>query len=145
MSGEENKQLIHRVVEEVWDRGNFDAMDRYYARDFILHDVPPTGADYGREQFKQVMRTIRGGFPDLSGHIDLMLAEGELVATRLTSSGTHTRPYFGVEATGKTVKLTEIYIDRIRDGKIVETWFESFGQGYYYQLTGKTVPVRQTS
>ncbi|MGH2473458.1 MAG: ester cyclase [Candidatus Limnocylindria bacterium] len=145
MSGEENKELIRRVVEEVRNRGNFDAMDRYYARDHILHSVPPTGADFGREQFKQVMRTIRGGFPDLSAHIDLRLAEGELVATRLTSSGTHTRPYFIVEPTGKTVKLTEIYIDRIRDGKIVETWFESFGQGYYYRLTGRPVPVRRTS
>jgi predicted ester cyclase len=80
---------------------------------------------------------------NLSGHIDLILAEGELVAYRLTSSGTHTRDYFGVEPTGKTVTLTEIYIDRIRDGKIVETWFESFGQGYYYQLTGRTVPVKR--
>jgi steroid delta-isomerase-like uncharacterized protein len=145
VSIEENKELIRRVVDEVWNRGNFDAMDRYYAHDHILHSVPPTGADYGREQFKQVMRTIRGGFPDLSGHIDLVFAEGELVATRLMSSGTHTRQYFGVEPTGKTVNLTEIYIDRIRDGKIVETWFESFGQGYYYQLTGRPVPVRQTS
>jgi predicted ester cyclase len=143
MSGEENKELVRHVVDEVWNRGNFDAMDRYYASDHVLRSVPPTGEDYGREEFKQVMRTIRGGFPNLSGHIDLILAEGELVAYRLTSSGTHTRDYFGVEPTGKTVTLTEIYIDRIRDGKIVETWFESFGQGYYYQLTGRTVPVKR--
>jgi steroid delta-isomerase-like uncharacterized protein len=141
MSVEDNKEMIRQVIEEIWNRGNFDAMDRYYASDHILHGVPPTGADYGREQFKQVMRTIRGGFPDLSAHIDPMLAEGEFVAYRLTSSGTHTREYFGVKPTGKTVNLTEIYIDRVREGKIVETWFESFGQGYYYQLMGRPVPV----
>jgi steroid delta-isomerase-like uncharacterized protein len=141
MSSEKNKDLVRRAVDEVWNKGNLEAMDRDYAADHILHSVPPTGTDFGREDFKRVMATIRGGFPDLSARIDLMLAEGEFVAYRLLSSGTHTRTYFGVEPTGKTVRLAEIYIDRIRDGKIVETWFESFGQGYYYQLTGRAVPA----
>ena len=144
MSIETNKELVRRAVDEVWNHGNLDAMDEYYAREHKLRAVPPTGADFSREQFKGVMRTIRSGFPDLHARIDLILAEGDLVASRLTSSGTHTRAYFGVEPTGKTVTLVEIYIDRIREGKIVETWFESFGQGYYYQLTGKQVPAAPT-
>jgi steroid delta-isomerase-like uncharacterized protein len=141
MSSEENKELIRRVVEAVWNQGDFQVIDRYYAPDYVLHDVPPTGVDMDREDFKRVMRTIRGGFPDLRARIDLIVAEGDLVASRITSSGTHTREYFGVAPTGKAVKLTEIYIDRIRDGRIAETWFESFGQGYHFQLTGKPVPV----
>ena len=144
MLGEENKELVRRAVDAVWNRADSDAMDRYYAPDHILHGVPPTGADFGREEFKRVMRTIRNGFPDLRARIDLILAEGELVASRITSSGTHTREYFGVEPTGKRVTLTEIYIDRVRDGKIIETWFESFGQGYYFQLTAKPVPAVAT-
>ena len=43
--------------------------------------------------------------------------------------------------TGKRVTLHQMVIDRIRDGKIVESWSETSGQGFHYQLTGKAPPV----
>jgi steroid delta-isomerase-like uncharacterized protein len=140
MSAENNKELVRRMWEDVWSEGNLDAMETYFASDFVLYD-PPTGGNMNRARFKEVVRVIRGGFPDLRGRIDPILAEGDLVACRLVSSGTHTREYFGLGPTGKKVNLTEIYIHRIRDGKIIESWFESFGQGFSYQLAGKPAPV----
>jgi predicted SnoaL-like aldol condensation-catalyzing enzyme len=140
MSAEENKELIRRLAEEVFSRGNLDAIDRYYAPDWVLHDAPPN-AEADREGLKGVLRTIRDGFPDVRTRIDLILAEGDLVAYRPIAEGTHTREYFGLAPTGKRVTLRQLSIDRIRDGKIVESWFESFGQGFYYQLTGKPAPV----
>jgi predicted ester cyclase len=140
MSAEENKALIRRLVEEVYSQGKLDAIDRYYAPDWALRDAQSNqGSD--REGLKKVLESIRGGFPDVRVRIELILAEGDLVAWRATAEGTHTREYFGVAPTGKKVTLRQLGIDRIRDGKIVESWTETSGQGFYYQLTGKPVPT----
>jgi predicted SnoaL-like aldol condensation-catalyzing enzyme len=140
MSAEENKALIRRVAEEVFSQGKLDAIDRYYAPDWAQHDAP-SNAGSDREGLKKVLETIRGGFPDARVRIELVLAEGDLVAYRAIAEATHTREYFGVAPTGKKVTLRQLNIDRIRDGKIVESWTESFGQGFYYQLTGKPAPT----
>jgi len=136
----ENKELIRRVADEIFSQGRVEAIDRYYASDWVLHDAPPN-AGANREGLKKVLQTVREGFPDVHSRIDIMLAEGDLVASRVISEGTHTREYFGMAPMGKTVRLVQIGIDRVRDGKIVESWYESFGQGFHYQLTGKPAPV----
>jgi len=115
-------------------------IDLYFAPNWVQHDAPSNaGAD--RDALKQVLEVIRGGFPDVRTRIDMILAEGDLVAYRATTEGTHTKEYFGVAPTGKRVTLHQLNIDRVRDGKIVESWSESFGQGFHYQLTGKAPPV----
>ena len=115
-------------------------IDLYFAPNWVQHDAPSNaGAD--RDALKQVLEVIRGGFPDVRTRIDMILAEGDLVAYRATTEGTHTKEYFGVAPTGKRVTFHQLNIDRVRDGKIVESWSESFGQGFHYQLTGKAPPV----
>ena len=140
MSTEENKALIRKVTEEIYNQGNLAAIDRYYAPDWVLHDAP-SNAGGDREALKQVLGVIKSGFPDVRATIELILAEGDLVAYRIVSEGTHTREYFGVAPTGKRVTLRQLNIDRVRDGRIIESWSESFGQGFHYQLTGKAPPV----
>ena len=140
MSTEENKALIRRINDEVYSRGDLTAIDRYYAPDWVAHDAP-ANAGGDRESLKEVLSVIRGGFADVRTSIEVILAEGDLVASRTTAEGTHTREYFGVAPTGKRVTLRQLNIDRIRDGKIIESWSESFGQGFHYQLTGKAPPV----
>src|SRR5438874_13430831 len=74
MSAEENKELIRKVTEEVYSRGNIAAIDRYYAPDWVAHDAPPNaGGD--RESLKEVLGVIRSGFPDVRASIEVILAE----------------------------------------------------------------------
>jgi hypothetical protein len=54
MSTEENKELIRRVAEEVYSKGNAAAVDRYYAPDWVLHDAPPN-AGGSRQALKEVL------------------------------------------------------------------------------------------
>src|SRR5256886_11846545 len=128
MSAEENKELIRKVTEEVYSGGSLAAVDRYYAPDWVAHDAPPNaGGD--RESLKEVLGVIRGGFPDVRASIEGILAGGDLVASRTIAEGTHTREYFGVAPTGKRGTLRQLNIDPIRDGEVIESWSESFGQG----------------
>jgi predicted ester cyclase len=83
---------------------------------------------------------FRTGFPDFRDTVDLQLAEGDLVATRATSSGTHTGPFQGIAPTGKRLSWTGIVIDRVQDGRIVESWGNWDMMGLLQQLGA--VPAR---
>ena len=51
-----------------------------------------------------------------------LIAEDDLVASELTITGTHKGKFKRHSPTGKEVKFTGIFIDRVIDGKIVEMW-----------------------
>lgn len=88
----------------------------------------------GPDGFKRFVDRIRGSFPDVHVSIEDMLAEGDLVAVRLTMTMTHTAPYQGLPATGRRLTGTQILIDRVADGRIVETWQEVDALGIMQQL-----------
>lgn len=69
--------------------------------------------------------TLRAGVPDLQETIEDLLAEGDRVAYRVTLRGTHLGELLGIPATGRTIAVAGIVIDRIADGKIVEEWNQS--------------------
>ncbi len=51
MSAEDNKTLIREIIEEVWNRGNLAAVDRYFAPDYVDH-APLPGQGPGPEGYK---------------------------------------------------------------------------------------------
>ena len=126
---ESNKQLARKSFEEPWNQGNFESITELYADDLTAHglgvDVPP-----GVEGLKQFITIYRTAFPDVQFTIDDQIAETDKVATRWTATGTHKGPMLGVEPTGDQVTVTGMVIDRIDNGKIVETWynFDALGQ-----------------
>ncbi len=63
------------------------------------------------------------GIPDLHAHEESIFAEGDLVATRWTITGTHAGTMMGIPATGKPISIETMITQRIVDGKIVEDWF----------------------
>ena len=54
--------------------------------------------------------------------MDLVLAEGDLVAARWTATGTFTGPWGTVEPTGKRAEFSGVNLYRFRDGKVAEIW-----------------------
>jgi predicted ester cyclase len=52
------------------------------------------------------------------------VAEGDLVAVRITARGRHTGAPFppGIAAAGRAIEWREQHIFRIEDGRIVEHW-----------------------
>ena len=136
---EENKALIRRCIEAGNDEGPA-AIDRFYAADWIGWDSRDNSKST-REDMKKEAAVVLSGFPDARLAIDDVIAEGDKVATRLTLSGTHTKESETYGApTGRRVTITMMQIDRIANGKIVESWSESSGLGFHYQLTGKPAP-----
>jgi predicted ester cyclase len=111
-----------RLIEEVFGGGNYRLADELIAAGAVAHDAAQPAPIVGPEGAKESARGYRSAFPDLSFTIDQTVAEGEYVACRWTSRGTHKGELFGIAATGKEATVTGISIDRWQNGKIVESW-----------------------
>lgn len=94
MSSEENRALIRRLVEEVYNGNDLDALDELVAQDMVNHSAVPEH-QHGIEGFRHVNGWVRDAFSDAHYRIDDMIAEGDMVACRLTLSGTHDGEFRG--------------------------------------------------
>lgn len=116
----QNKQIARRTFEEIWNRGDLDAVDELIAGDFIGHSPPDE--THGPEGIKQFVSAMRSAFPDLHFTIEDQIAEGDRVATLWKAGGTHQGEFEGVPPTGKQASVQGMTIDRIANGKVVEGW-----------------------
>ena len=130
---ENNKAIVRRAYEEVWNQGKLDVIDEIFAADLVGH-IAGSPDIHGPEGLKQFVTMYRTAFPDLQFTIEDQLAEGDKVATRWTSTGTHKGELMGIPPTGVQVKSTGICIARIAGGKFVETWPHSDDLGMLQQL-----------
>jgi len=135
---DDNKQLVRRFYEEVWDKGNIDVADDVFAHDYVRHDLRATNAAPGPEGQKQIARAFRAAFSDLRFEVEIVIAEGDYVAARWTARGTHTGPWGAVEATGRPMTLAGVNIFRFERGRVAEVWNHRDDLGLHEQLE---VPV----
>jgi len=134
MTLEANKELVRRFYEEVWNLGNLDVADEVFAPEYLRHDSRPSEPKPGPAGQKRIAADFRTAFPDLSFEVDLVLAEGELVAGRWTASGTHLGSWAGVEATGRRMRFSGLNVFRFSEGKVVEIWNHRDDLGLIEQL-----------
>jgi len=118
MSAEENKALVHRFVEEFWNKGKTTAADELMASDAEIH--MPTGEVLNPDELKIFVGTWRESFPDWHSTFEELIAEEDRVAERWTGRGTHLGELQGIPPTGKRVEAPGSVFYRIVDGRIVE-------------------------
>jgi steroid delta-isomerase-like uncharacterized protein len=136
MSTEENKALVRRLIEEVWNQGNLAIFNELYAPDFIFHD-PGLPHVRTRDEDKQWIAGILKAFPDFQITIEDLIAEEDQVVVRLTGRGTNTGDILAPSphpATGKHVTITGNAIARIANGQFVEIWHQVDWLGLFQQL-----------
>ena len=121
MSAQENKALVRRYMEEVHNKGNLNAVEEFFAVDFVDHSAfpdPPSGVS----GMKQTHAIIHTAFANINVSIEDLVAEGDKVVVRFTASGIHKGEFMGIPATGRQFTIMEIRIYRIAAGRIVEHW-----------------------
>ncbi len=118
----ENANTVRKVIDEIWNRGQMAMADMFFTADYIDHDPATTSTMRGPEAVKQNATMYRTAFPDLHLNVEETISDGDHVATRWTSTGTHTGDLQGIAPTGKSTTSTGITIARFVDGKIAEEW-----------------------
>ena len=133
-SSEDNK-AASRMLYEIWNKGTFDKLDAIISEDYASHSRLP-GVTPDREGLKQWMGVVRTAFPDVHFTVEQQIAEGDLVVTRWSATGTHKGEMMGFPPTGKKSTVTGINIARYKDGKSVEAWGEWDALGMVQTMGG---------
>lgn len=107
MSTEENKAIVRRWSEELFNQGNLEVADEIVAPTYRRHDPGDPFAVEGPEDLKRLVSMLRAQVPDLHISVEDVIAEGDKVVTRYTL------------AQGKSSGIQIFYLV---DGRIVESW-----------------------
>lgn len=128
-----NKEVILRNEAELWNKGNLAAADELYSTNFVCHFV--AGLEWrGLQGIKNAVASHRTSFPDWHETVDDIIAEGDRVAIRITSTGTQRGEFLGLLPSGKKVRIEEMHFFRLENGKIAEQWGMPDLQGLMDQL-----------
>jgi predicted ester cyclase len=140
-SPEEMIAVADRVRAEVYNAGNFDVMPEVFAGGYLHGSANGPDAIGIAEGARRI-----GGFvtalPDLQWMFDDVIAEGDRVAARWTTRGTHDGDLLGFAPTGNPVEFTGISFFTVRCGKVVEFQTEMDAVGLLEQVGA---PVRRES
>jgi steroid delta-isomerase-like uncharacterized protein len=120
MSEHKNKDLMRRIVEELWNQKKLAVIDELYAENYVGHT--PNGLLQGRAGVRQHVTTYITAFPDCNIAIDEMVAEADKISVRWTGTGTHRGELEGIAPTGKRIDVPGNLTARISGGKVVEEY-----------------------
>ena len=121
MSPEENKAVVRRLVEDLFNTGDPWIADDVLADDYVDHS--PSHPDLpGPENLKRSVLGWLAAFPDTVSAVRDIVAEGDTVAVRWCTRATHRGEFMGVPPTGNGIEVTWFGFFRLSGGRIVESW-----------------------
>jgi predicted ester cyclase len=139
---EQNKQTVQRLLDQAFNQGNLDVVDEVTSPESISHDPAQGADDQSPAETREMIAGYREAFPDLDITIAAQYADGDVVVTRWTATGTQEGELWGIEPTGRQTTISGITIDLFDDGGlIVESWTNWDTLGLLQQLGA--VPARE--
>jgi predicted ester cyclase len=114
-----NKKIVRDFYESYNAKNLDETWKRFIAANLSNHAM---GGAYDGSAWREMDKSLFGGFADFSLQVLDQVAEGDKVATRYTLGGTHTGAFAGIPASGAVARLSATSVDRVENGKIVEHW-----------------------
>jgi steroid delta-isomerase-like uncharacterized protein len=108
--------------EQVWNKGDASAMDRFGRRDnFKAHGAD--GVTRSLDDFKQFHALMMAAMPDIRLKVTHSVEAHSMIATYWVATGTHTGNTDALgPATNRRITVEGLSLIRLEDGKIVEGW-----------------------
>jgi predicted ester cyclase len=140
---ERNKAVIRRFKDAMGTKEE-DAVMREIAPNIKrvrvgMENLNVNARDQG---FPSAGPGLRNAFPDRNDMIEDMVADGDMVAMKYRSRGTHAGNFNGIPPTGKKYDIQNFALFRLADGKITEAWFMTDEAGLLLTL-GAKLPARK--
>ncbi len=129
---EQNKEIVVKA-HEAWDKGDVEAVKEIYSSDYIWH-FAGEGELLSLDDLIEDILWEEKTYPDKTVSFEDVISKGDKVISRYVIRGTHKGDRGEIPADGKKVEMEGIAIDRIANGKIVETWEVSDLLSLYKQL-----------
>jgi predicted ester cyclase len=118
MSTVQMQATFRQVIEEAFNKGNYQMLPACFNPDFIEHQF---GLHPTIEGMQADIQYLRSAFPDLNLTIEDMVVESDKVWARMTARGTNRGGFMG-PPNGKSFQIAVFDVCRFADGKIVEHW-----------------------
>jgi steroid delta-isomerase-like uncharacterized protein len=135
---EENKKLVLRWFEEVWNKGRLSAIPEMFHPSGLAYGFPDADSVvHGPDEFATHCEAFRSAFPDIHVTVDDIVAEGDKVAARWTAAMTHSGAGLGVPPSSKKVSVSGSSFVLCRDGRIFHGWNYADFTKMRLQLEGK--------
>jgi len=131
---ENNKRLVRRLVDEVWNQGDLGLIDEIVSPDYVRHDPSWPGQIQGPEAYKEYVSTLRQAFADGRITAEDLIAEDSKVVVRWVMRGTHQGEFLGIPPTWREVDVSGVTIIRFENGKVAEGWDGYDALGLMQQL-----------
>jgi predicted SnoaL-like aldol condensation-catalyzing enzyme len=112
-TAEQNKQLMVRWFEEVWNQGRRETIHELFAENGILHDG--STIYHGPDQFCRFFDAFRSQFLDFHATPVVSLAEGDLACLHWSLSFRH-------KDSEKPLSVTGTSVVRFQNGQLIEGW-----------------------
>jgi len=120
---EENKKIVRRCVEQLWNEGKTELIAELIHPNFIRHHERNQDEDiHGIEGFRVWLTQTRQALSNLQLTIEKIFAENDRVMLYLRGRGMHKGELKGVAATDTELTWTATTLLRMADGKIAECW-----------------------
>ena len=126
MTRDELKARTLEGFERMFNQGDLDYVDQSLAPDAVDHQEPD-GTDFPTH-LKNVISTLRTGFPDLHFDVHELVCEEDTVACRSTMTGTHQGPLrigpmAGLPVNGARIEVPHMHFFRYdADGRLTDLW-----------------------
>ncbi|HVG28264.1 MAG TPA: ester cyclase [Pyrinomonadaceae bacterium] len=138
MTIEENKAVVARFYEELWNGRRLEVADEIFAPGCVTHQLrsgaPAASASRSPADVKEHVASWLAAFPDLRFEVEQTIAEGDLVMTSSVMRGTHAGAWMNVAPTNRAATIRMSVVQRIAGGRIVEDWVLVESLGFYQQL-----------
>jgi steroid delta-isomerase-like uncharacterized protein len=133
MPTETNKATVRRMNDQLWNEGRVDLIGEFFTEDTVSHAAGLPSSS-GLEELKASVVMAQNAYADLRLSFGDLIADGDNVAYTWTLRGLHQGELYGIPPTGKKVTTSGVTINRLVNGRIVETWMFPDTMGLMQQL-----------
>lgn len=133
----ENEELLVCFIEDVWNRGDIEAIDKYLADRYTIHHDPGDPWDQKTlsiDGFKSRVRTSREPIPDQKFTIQEIFSDDSRVSITWLWRGTHLGEVAGFRASGTELTMSGATVYYFEKGKISGHWQIADRLSIYQQL-----------
>ena len=122
----ENKGLVRRLFQEVWNRGKLAAAEEILASTYVSHGDAPDVLSVGVLAFQRRVSGVLSRFADFEVTLQDLIAEEDKVVARWSTYATDKRDRLDIASASRILRIAEIGIFRVDAGRIIaESWVSS--------------------
>lgn len=113
-----NLDIMDKFIRFI-NTGDLELGESIISPDVVFYAPTSPKPMRGFQSYVAVLDMMRGAMPDISWKVEETISEDDRIMVRFTMSGTQTKPFMGMPASGKKVCVTAMNIYEFKDEKII--------------------------